>query len=169
MSASGSSASFDAFYRSQQKRIFHYFRKQVGPVDAPDLVQEAFIRMFRSGAFDRVENPQGYLLRICHNLLIESAGKWRRKQSVLYPLDEARDVPLCPKQDWGIQLSDLRRTYRCALLALPRRTRRIFLMRRLKGSTYREISERLGVSKRGVEYHLSRALAEFRAAVALLE
>ena len=32
-------------------------------------------------------------------------------------------------------------------------------MHRLRGMTYRQISERLGISEKGVEYHMMRALA----------
>ena len=52
-----------------------------------------------------------------------------------------------------------------ALLAMPRRTRRIFLMHRLRGMTYAEISVQLGVGIKGVEYHNLRALARCRKAV----
>src|SRR3546814_17352261 len=71
MTAPGSFTSFDEFYRSQNVRLFHFFRRKVGREAAPDLVQEAFTRMLRCGAFERVENPQAYLTRTARNLLIE--------------------------------------------------------------------------------------------------
>ena len=166
MSAREPAASFDAFYRSQHVRLFHFFRRRVGREAAPDLVQEAFTRMLRSGAFERIDNPQAYLTRTAHNLIIERARTWRRKQCVLFPLDEARDAAVRPEQEWRIEAEDLRRVYRRALLAMPRRTRRIFLMHRLKGMSYREIATELGVGEKGVEYHLMRALARCRRAVA---
>ncbi|HJS09998.1 sigma-70 family RNA polymerase sigma factor [Sphingopyxis sp.] len=162
----GSVASFDAFYRSQNERLFHYFRKRAGRDAAPDLVQEAFTRMLRCGAFERVENPQAYLTRTAHNLLIERARHWQRKQSTLCPLDEGRDAPVQPEQEWRIEAAELRRIFRRALRAMPRRTRRIFLMHRLRGMSYREIGERLGIGDKAVEYHMMRALARCRRAAA---
>ena len=85
---------------------------------------------------------------------------------MLYPLDEARDAAVRPEQEWRIEAEELRRVYRRALLAMPRRTRRIFLMHRLKGMSYREIASELGVGEKGVEYHMMRALARCRRAVA---
>src|SRR3546814_11244107 len=76
---------------------------------------------------------QAYLTRTARNLLIERHRTWRRKGCVLYPLDETRDAAIQPDQEWRIQSAELRRAYRRALLAMPRRTRRIFLMHRLKG------------------------------------
>lgn len=169
MTAPGSSTSFEEFYRSQNVRLFHFFRRKVGREAAPDLVQEAFTRMLRCGAFERVENPQAYLTRTARNLLFERARTWHRKGCVLYPLDEARDAAVRPDQEWGIEAAELRWTYRRALLAMPRRTRRIFLMHRLKGMSYRAIAEQLGVGEKGVEYHMMRALGRCRRAAALLE
>lgn len=169
MTAPASFTSFDEFYRSQNVRLFHFFRRKVGREAAPDLVQEAFTRMLRCGAFERVENPQAYLTRTARNLLIERARTWHRKGCLLYPFDEARDAAVRPDQEWGIQSAELRRAYRRALLAMPRRTRRIFLMHRLKGMSYRAIAEHLGVGDKGVEYHMMRALGRCRRAAARLE
>jgi len=166
MTASPPAVSFDTFYRAQQRRLFLYLRKRVGRDAAPDLVQEAFTRMLRGGALDRVENPQAYLTRIAHNLVVERARRARRKETGVYLFDETRDAPVQPEQALPIEAADLRRVLRRALLVMPRKTRRIFLMHRLGHLTYREIAARLGTSEKAVEYHLSRALARCRKAVA---
>jgi len=158
MTAAGPYPTFEAFYRAEHGRMFHFFRRKVGRDEAPDLVQEAFTCVLRSGAFDRLENPNGYLTRTARNLVINRARTWYRKGCMLYPLDEARDAPFAPEQEYRIEGRELRAGYRRALLALPKRTRRIFLMHRLKGMTYREIAERLLISDKGVEYHMMRAL-----------
>ncbi|MBE1525969.1 RNA polymerase sigma-70 factor (ECF subfamily) [Sphingopyxis sp. OAS728] len=158
----GSTAAFAAFYRAEEVRLFHYFRRRVGREAAPDLVQEAFTRMFRSGAFGKVEHPRAYLARTAHNLLIERARTWHRKQRMLCPLDEARDASVPPEQHGQIEAAELRRALRKALLAMPRRTRRIFLMHRLRNHTYAQIAEELGLSAKTVEKHISRALHRCR-------
>lgn len=166
MTAPAPTAAFDAFYRAEHTRLLRYFRKRVGRDAAPDLVQEAFTRMLRCGAFERVENPQAYLTRTAHNLLIERARHWQRKQSPLCPFDEGRDAAVPPEQEWRIEAAELRRVYRRVLRAMPRRTRRIFLMHRLRGMSYREIAEKLGIGDKAVEYHMMRALARCRRAAA---
>ena len=158
----GSPTAFIAFYRDEQERLFHYFRRNVGRDDAPDLVQEAFTRMFRSGAYGKVENPRAYLMRTAHNLVIERARLWHRKQCMLCPIDEARDAALEPEQERQFEAMELRRAFRKALLAMPRRTRRIFLMHRLCGLTYAQIAGRLGLGTKAVEKHIGRALRRFR-------
>jgi RNA polymerase sigma factor (sigma-70 family) len=164
MSAAVSHRAFEEIYRTEQKRLLHFFRRKIGPGDASDLVQETFVRVWQSGAFDRLDNPQGYLTRTAQNLLIDLARKRQRNACTICPLDEARDAPLPPHQEWVIQALELRAAYRRALLALPRRTRRIFLMNRCKGMTYRQIAEHFGVGVNCIEYHMMRALSCLRRA-----
>lgn len=166
MTAPGSTAAFDTLYRSEHTRLLRYFRKRAGPDAASDLVQETFTRVLRSGALDRIDNPQAYLSRSARNLLIERARKSMRQQAVFVPFDDERDGAARPEQTWRIEAADLRRVYRKALRAMPPRTRHIFLMHRLRHLTYREIAEQLGIGDKGVEYHMMRALARCRRAIA---
>ncbi len=169
MTAAGAIAAFDAFYRSENARLLRFFRKRVGSELAPDLMQDSFTRVLYSGAFERLDNPSAYLTRTARNLLIERARQRIREQNVMFPLDEGRDAPVQPAQTWQIETADLRRVYWHALRIMPRRTRRIFLTHRLRNMTYAEIAEQLGISIQGVEYHMMRALALCRKAVATLE
>lgn len=159
MTAPGSIAAFEELYQTEQGRLLRYFRKRAGRDAAPDLVQETFTRVLRSGALERVENPQAYLSRSARNLLIERARQRMRQQAVFFPFEEERHASVSPEQTWRIEAADLRRVYRHALLAMPPRTRRIFLMHRLRQLTYKEIAADLGVSNKAVKYHMERALA----------
>ena len=98
MTAPGSFTSFDEFYRSENRHLFHFFRRRVGREEASDLTQEAFTRMLRSGAFDRVENPRAYLFRAARNLVIERARRGKRKEYGLFAFDGERDAPANPEQ-----------------------------------------------------------------------
>lgn len=166
MTVPGPFPSFDEFYRCENRQLFHFLRRRVGREEASDLTQEAFTRMLRTGAFERVENPRAYLFRAARNLVIERARRGRRRETGLFPFDEGRDAPSGPEQALAMEASDLRRGLRRAILAMPRRTRRIFLMHRLRRQTYREIAEEIGIREQGVEYHMMRALSRCRKAVA---
>ena len=162
MTAPGSIAAFEELYQSEQGRLLRYFSKRAGPDAAPDLMQETFTRVLRSGALDRIDNPQAYLSRAARNLLIDRTRQTTRRQTVVFPFDEERHASEGPEQTLRIEAADLRRIYRQALLAMPPRTRRIFLMHRLRHLTYKEIAEHLGVSNKTVKYHMTRALARCR-------
>jgi len=166
MTASGTTASFEAFYRSQNRSLFHFFRRRAGGDAADDLAQEVFARMLCADVFERLDNPRAYMFRAARNLLIERSRRKGLNEARLLPLIEERDAAVCPEQAWSIEAADLRRTLRRTILAMPRRTRRIFLMHRLRSQTYMEIANEVGIGQQGVEYHMMRALAHCRTAVA---
>ena len=158
--------SFEAFYRAERLRMLRYFGRRAGGDAAPDLVQEVFARLLRSGAFDRVERPQAYLTRIAQNLIIDG-GRRKHRDPVIFSLfDEERNASSRPEQTWRIEAMDLFRLYRQTVRAMPPKTRRVFVMHRMRHLTYKEIAERLGVCFQTVEYHMMRALTLCRAAVA---
>lgn len=163
----GSSAvSFEAFYRTEHARVFGYFRRKVGREDAPDLTQEAFMRFYGSGKFADLEYPRAYLARIAHNIWLNRLRQQKRR-GILYPFDEACDAPTPPEQERRLDARDLRRAYWRALRPLSRKTRRIFLMHRLRGMTYQGIADELGMSCKAVEKRIGRALARCRRVAAL--
>lgn len=157
---------FDAFCRAEQAMLLRYFRRRVGRDAAPDLVQEAFMRVLRSGAFDRIDYPRPYLLRTARNLVFERSRRKAREGAVLYPFDETCDAALPPEQMRRMVELDIRRAFRPTLLAMRPRDRRIFLMSRLRQQTYREIADELGISVKSVEKHMTRALVRCRKAFA---
>lgn len=159
-------ATFEAFYHSEYRRLLNKLRRRVGPDEAPDLVQEVFARFLRSEALGRVENPAAYLSRITRNLLIDRARRKRRGILIFFPFDDERDASSRPDQAWRIEAVDLFRLYRRTLRAMPSKTRRVFLMCRVKRMRYSDIAAELGIGVTTVEYHMVQALARCRAAVA---
>ena len=65
-----------------------------------------------------------------------------------------------------MEAADLLRLYRQAVRAMPLKTRRVFVLHRLRHRSYKQIAEQLGISVATVEYHMMRALTLCRAAVA---
>ena len=159
-------ASFEAFYRAERPRMLRYFRRRAGRDAAPDLTQEAFARLLRSGALARAECPEAYLTRIARNLLIDRARRKKCGPTAFYPLDEERDAVSRADQTWRIEAADLFRLYRQTVRAMPPKTRRVFLMCRVKRMRYSDIALELGIGVATVDYHMVQALARCRAAVA---
>ena len=60
----------DAF-RTHGGALLRYVRRQAGPDEASDLVQEVFARAAGSKQRHRLINPGGFLRRIAQNLLID--------------------------------------------------------------------------------------------------
>lgn len=159
-------AAFQAALPAEHARLLRYFNRRVGHDAAPDMVQEVFARMFGTGTLERIENPSAYLTRIARNLLIDRARHKKRDGTIFFPLDENRDAASRAEQTWRIEAADLLRLYRQAVRAMPLKTRRVFVLHRLRHRSYKQIAEQLGISVATVEYHMMRALTLCRAAVA---
>src|SRR3546814_521735 len=74
------------------------------------------------------------------------------------PPQEEWDAMSAPEQEHGLHVTDALKEYEQAIRTMPEKTRRVFLMRRVDGLSYREIHEQLGISISTVEYHMVRAL-----------
>lgn len=156
----------EAIFRAEGPRLLRYFNRRVGRDAASDLLQEVFARILKASQVTVIENPAAYMRRIVRNLLIDRARRKKRDSAVFFPLDEERDEPMCAEQTWQIEVTDLLRIYQQVVRAMPPKTRRVFVMHRQQHLTYREISEQIGIAIPTVEYHMNRALALCREAVA---
>lgn len=159
------SALLRAIYLSEYKKLLGFLTRRVGPDLAADIAQEVFVRAAASSQLAHLLNPGGYLCRIAQNILIDRERRRRRRTEPL-PLIEAIDAPVAPDQDHDLVASDLQQTLDRALDKLPARTRRIFVMHRFEDMAYRDIHRELGISLAAVEYHMGKALAHIRGAVA---
>lgn len=48
---------------------------------------------------------------------------------------------------------------------LPEQTKKVFIMNRFENKSGKEIAQTLGISVKGVDYHMNKALKELRAAL----
>src|SRR5580692_10262212 len=77
-------------HRGALQAFFH--RRLRIKSDAPDLVQEVYLRMLRVGDPHTIRNPEAYLFTVAGNLLRENAVADRRQaQSVA--IEEAEATP----------------------------------------------------------------------------
>ena len=158
MTARPEIATFEDIYRAEYPRLLRRLRRRIGPDEARDFAQEVFARLHHSGKLPVLDQPGAYLNRIARNMLIDRTRRQQRTGAIFYPLDEGRDAPTRPEQEWRIEEKDLQRFYR--------RTVRAIVMHRIHRLTYKEIAAELGVCIQTVEYHMARALRFCRAAVA---
>lgn len=145
----------DALYRSQSPRLARFFARRTPRDEVADLVQESFRRLL--GAATRVERPEAYLSRIASNLVRDRASAAARHQEAAHESydDEAVAGP-DPHQQ--LEARDTVARLEEALTTLKPKTREIFLMHRLDGFSYAEIAEAKGMSIKGVEKQIAKAL-----------
>lgn len=153
--------SLEILYREESPRLLLSLARKAGRDEARDLVQEIFCRMARLGAGGglRLERPPAYLSRMAANLLRDEGRRASRRMVGNHvPVDEGLVAGI--DQQRLLESRDMLTRVEAAMLKLRPRTREIFMAHRIDGLSYAEIAERTGLSVKGVEKQMSKAIAK---------
>ncbi|OYW46405.1 MAG: hypothetical protein B7Z33_03185 [Sphingomonadales bacterium 12-68-11] len=154
-------ASLDLIYREQSPRLLRSLsRRTASAEEARDLVQDIFCRLAGLGSegLQFVERPQAYLSRMATNLLRDRAKRSRRRMEESHvPADESTLQGIDHHRI--LESRDMLQRVEAAVLRLRPRTREIFMAHRVEGLSYAEIAQRTGLSIKGVEKQMSKAIA----------
>ena len=149
-------------YRSESPKLVRILSRQAGSSeDAQDLVQDVFFRFARlRGRWPAsLDRPQAYLRRIANNLLKDRAKSDFRHCAALHVVAD-EEVLQGPDQHRLLESRDMLRRLETAMMRLRPKTREIFMAHRIDGMTYAQIAERSGLTVKGVEKQMSKALAQ---------
>lgn len=157
---------FSAFY----PRLLSYARRFVGdPDEAQDMVQGVFVRLWESRAGLAAVSLQSLLFTMTRNACLNELKSQavRSRFEAEYSQESAAAERLYNFDflgDAGHTLlhEELLRRIDGVIASLPERTQEVFLLSRRECLKNREIAERLGISVKVVERHISRALRAFR-------
>jgi RNA polymerase sigma-70 factor (ECF subfamily) len=128
------------------------------PDDAEDMVQEAFVRLYR--ALPRYEERQRFESWLFHILgnCCRTANKSGRRHETLH-VDDERALERVPAPDrtgasldseWGVAVRD-------ALAEVPEYNREIFLLHYIEEFSYEEIERMTGVKQSALKMRVKRA------------
>ncbi|MBN9354585.1 MAG: sigma-70 family RNA polymerase sigma factor [Hyphomicrobium denitrificans] len=129
--------------------------------EAEDVAQEAFLRLWRSGATLEI-GPAGirpWLRRVVSNLCLDRV----RGQGRVKVVDELPEVPEPAKQLAALESQDVQHRVGDAMQKLPERQRLALTLFHFEGLSQIEIGNILGVSDEAVESLLSRARRQLKA------
>ena len=152
------------FAEHQGALLRYIYRRIRTKSDAPDLVQEVYVRMLRIVDTSVIRNPQLYLYTVASNLVKEHAVLDRRQASRL-DIDEMsvqQRLGELPPLDNQLDATQLAERLRSVLERLPVKWRTAVILQYRYGLTYQEIADRLGVSSNMVKKYLAQALGRCR-------
>jgi RNA polymerase sigma-70 factor (ECF subfamily) len=146
---------FDAHFH----RLYRYMNRLSGePELAADLVQDAFVRLYRRGTLP--DAPEAWLITVSMNLFRNvKSTRARRRRLLTVARAEAlmSDPPGLPSESGG---QDLGEQVRLALDRMPERERQMLLLR-AEGYSYRDIAMALELNESSVGTLLARAKRAF--------
>jgi RNA polymerase sigma-70 factor (ECF subfamily) len=157
---------FNEFYKKHYRKCFLFAKSYVhDDWTAEDIASEALIKLWELAKLKDMEYPPALLFSILKNKSLDHLKHESIKQEVLSTLtiDGQRELSIristleaCdPEQMYSTEVQNI---IESTLNKLPEQTRKIFLMSRFENLTRQEIADALGISKKGVEYHISKAL-----------
>lgn len=120
--------------------------------DIEDLVQEAYLRLWRAKSAGPIRSERGLLFSIARNTAFDRFRRYAKHPTERLPedpdsavyLDDANAADITSREE---EIAVLR----AALDSLPDRCREILILRRLHNLSHRDIAEHLGITEHTVE------------------
>lgn len=132
--------------------------------DAKDVVQESFLRAFKSfGTWSGEGDARPWLLQIVRNCCYTSLRRHQNSQDTLEYDDEVHGNQVPAEDPLTLLLTKVDQSVvRGALESLPASSREILILSELEDLSYKEISEVTGLAMGTVMSRLSRARARLK-------
>ncbi|MEA3178103.1 MAG: hypothetical protein QOI59_1626 [Gammaproteobacteria bacterium] len=151
---------FTKLFAESRQALHSYIRRFVRSSEtAKEIVQEAFLRTYRQG--DSVTTLRAFLFSTARNL---AANEYRHQRTVergvLASLEDSSASEECESLESGLLRDERNRLVQEAIDRLPPQCRAAFTLRVFHECSYKEVAERLGISVKTVEKHISRAMRE---------
>jgi RNA polymerase sigma-70 factor (ECF subfamily) len=162
--------SFNEIYTSYYKKSFFFAKSYVhDDLAAEDIASESLIKLWEKLKTEKIDYIEPLLLTILKNKALdylkheevkrtafESMVDWHQQElSIRISTLESCD----PNEIFSDEVESIIRE---TLKLLPEQTRRKFLLSRFENKSNKEIAEQMGISIKGVEYHISKALKALR-------
>ncbi len=162
--------SFNEIYTSYYKKSFFFAKSYVhDDLAAEDIASESLIKLWEKLKTEKIDYIEPLLLTILKNKALdylkheevkrtafESMVDWHQQElSIRISTLESCD----PKEIFADEGESIIRE---TLKLIPEQTRQIFLLSRFENKSNKEIAELMGISVKGVEYHISKALKALR-------
>lgn len=164
----GDEGAFAELVDRHRGRAWRVARGLVGSEeDAQDLVQEAFLRVFRSlSSFDFSHGFTTWLYRIVTNLAIDHLRKRRAAISTAAPTEDDGDLDLAdeigPAPSSSLERADLAREVQACLETLAPHFQSVLRLREMEGLACTEIARIVGATHVTVRWRLHRGRKLFQ-------
>ena len=162
--AASSRSQISKAFMEQQRPLKAFISRFIrGPQDIDDIAQETFIRAFLAEQKGDIQHPKAYIYRVARNLAFETLAK-KSIQLTSYIEDSCDQSLLQSGEDIehkAIVMEKFDRV-KIAITEMPPQCQRVFIMHKVYGFKYREISQQLGISVSTVEKHMMTGLKKCR-------
>ncbi|WP_294549776.1 RNA polymerase sigma-70 factor [uncultured Bacteroides sp.] len=148
---------FSELYLTYYSKLVRFAKEFViQEEDAENITQDVFTILWEKRDFiAHIDNMNAYLFRLVRNRCLDYLRHKVFEQKYVESVQTSYEVDVAEDNDTEILI-------RAAINSLPKRCRDIFLLSRVEGLKYKEISEQLGISVNTVECQMGIALKKLR-------
>jgi len=158
----GDEFAFEQIYILFRGKVYAYFLKKTkSPADAADLLQTTFFKLWKYRHLLSVDYEiEQQLFYIARNTFIDYIRKENKKTEAQRLHRQKKDTEILypsPAEDFDAYAS-----LQHALSSLPEMRKKIFVLHKLHGYSYKEIAEMLSISVKSVDNNLTKAIRQLR-------
>ncbi len=140
--AAGELDAFEVLVRRYRPLVLRVAARIVGPSDADDVTQDAFLRAFHRLPQFRGDSPfRAWLLRIAHNAALDALSRKRAPAHEPTDEDDFVEQPARRTPAEELEISERRRRLALKLAQVPPAHRTVLVLRDLEGLSYEEIAQ----------------------------
>jgi RNA polymerase sigma-70 factor (family 1) len=159
----GNLLAFDELYLLYSKRLYRFSLSIIkSHEEAENIVQDVFMNLWiNREKVEKNSRVKYYLFTIAYNSAISIIRRKTRELGFLEYLKTLQDLMQEPV-DIQAEYNELEEKLNKIIHSLPERQKEVYILHRIEGLKYSEISERLNISVNTIENHMSRALKTIR-------
>ncbi|MEM6813808.1 MAG: RNA polymerase sigma-70 factor [Bacteroidota bacterium] len=124
-----------------------------------DVVQDVFFNIWSNRTTQSIDNLQGYLFS---SVRFEVIRQLKNGSFTVAHEEYLEEISSGNEVEERINLKELEEKLKAYVETLPEKRKVVFTLSRFKGLSNKEIAEKLDISQRTVEWHISNALNQLR-------
>lgn len=161
---------FAEIYKKYYRKCYFFTKSYVHDhLAAEDIVSEALVKLYEKMQEETIANIPAYLLTLLKNYSLDFLRKKvvrdrLHKNSIDIDNEELyfRIETLEECDPNALFSKEIEELIEQTIAQLSPQTRKIFILSRYENLSNKEIAEKMGVSVKGIEYHITKALTLFR-------
>ncbi|MCG8384549.1 MAG: RNA polymerase sigma-70 factor [Cytophagales bacterium] len=155
----GNELAFDHFYNKYWDSLFISAYVILKDVEAcKDIVQDVFLNVWERSNLNKIDNIEAYLHQSVKFKVLMALRKGKVSDRHLQTLQEL----IANTTEEQLDYEDLNETIESSIKSLPAKCQEVFRLSRIEHLSNNQIAERLSISVRTVETHISNALRQIR-------
>lgn len=163
----GEISTFVDMYTTYFDSLLNYADRLLNDMEtARDVVQQVYYKMWENrNSLNISLSVKAYLFKSVYHGCLNTLAHQKNIQK--YEQEQLSDVYFStiiqsPEAEIALWQSDIEQAIQDAIATLPEKCREVFVMSKIEGLKNREIAEKLNISEKTVERHMSIALRKLR-------